>query len=223
MKVAIFDFDGTLFPIDTLRFLLSYWKEKKYSKLKYYKTYIPLIGLYIIYKLDLKSRIPRETFKNKSLQSFNYIFSDMTEEEVTNFLNNCAERIIELLNPSVVEEVHNAKKEGYHTVLLSGAYEQLLHKVASHLGIDTVIGTKMYFKNGLFDQHTRLDIVTGPAKLEQLNKYFIDSSVNLDSSIAFADSYSDIHILKAVGKAVVVNPDDKLKEAAIETGWRIIY
>lgn len=223
MKIAIFDFDGTLFPIDTLRFFLSFWKEKKYSKIKYYKTYIPLIGLYIIYKLDFKSKIPREKFKNKSLQSFNYIFSGMTEEEIIRFLNDCSEKIIELLNPAVVEEVQKAKKSGYHTVLLSGAYEILLLKVAAKLGIDTVIGTKMFFKDGLFDENMKLNIITGPTKLEQLNEYFKDKSVDLDSSLAFADSFSDIHILKSVGQPVVVNPDAKLKGVALKSGWRIIF
>ncbi|MGD9676904.1 MAG: HAD family hydrolase [Vulcanibacillus sp.] len=222
MKLAIFDFDGTLFPIDTLRFLLSHWKENKYSKLKYYRSYLLLIGLFMIYKLDIKSRIPRETIKNKSLQSFNYIFSGMSEDEVIEFLNNCAEGIIELLNPAVVEEVRKAKNEGYHIVLLSGAYELLLHKVADYLEIDTVIGTKMHFIDGVFDYNTKLEIITGSAKLKQLNKNFKDFSIDLESSLAFADSISDIEILKSVGHPVVVNPDDKLKEIAIESGWRII-
>ncbi len=222
MKIAIFDFDGTLFPIDTLRYLLSCWKTKKYSKYKYYKTYISLIGLFIIYKLDITTKIPNQTIKNRALQRFNYIFSDMTEDDVIHYLNNCAEGIIELLNSSVVEEVRKAKKEGYHLVLLSGTYELLLSKVAEYLEIDTVIGTKMNFKNGLFDQDKILDIISGPAKLEQFNKYFQNVSVDLELSLAFADSYSDIHILKSVGKAIAVNPDDRLREFAMENDWRII-
>jgi len=47
MKLAIFDFDGTLFPVETLPFLLSQWKKLKYSKTRYYKTYIFLMPLYL--------------------------------------------------------------------------------------------------------------------------------------------------------------------------------
>lgn len=222
MKIAIFDFDGTLFPIDTLRFLLSYWKKGKYSRFKYYKTYISLIGMFMIYKIKIKFKIPSQTMRNSALQSFNYIFKGMNENEVVNFLNECSEGITEFLNPKVVEEVRKAKKEGYHLVLLSGTYELLLRKVANYLEIDTVIATKMYFKNGLFDQYTKLDIISGSKKLEQLNQYFKDTQVDLGLSLAFADSYSDIHILKTVGQAVAVNPDDKLREIAIENDWRII-
>ncbi len=222
MKIAIFDFDGTLFPSDTLRFLLSYWKKERYSKFKYYKTYISLMGMFMIYKVRIKFNISSQEMKNKALQSFNNIFTGMNEDEVVNYLNNCAEGIIKFLNPKVVEEVRKAKKEGYHLVLLSGTYELLLRKVADYLEIDTVIATKMYFKNGLFDQYTKLDIISGSKKLEQFNKYFKDINVDLELSLAFADSYSDIHILKTVGQAVVVNPDDKLREIAIENDWRII-
>lgn len=35
MKLAIFDFDGTLVPKDALPFVLAQWKKQNYSKIKY--------------------------------------------------------------------------------------------------------------------------------------------------------------------------------------------
>jgi hypothetical protein len=46
LKLAIFDFDGTLFPKDSLKFLLSEWKRLEYSKLKYYKIFSSLFILF---------------------------------------------------------------------------------------------------------------------------------------------------------------------------------
>ena len=44
LKLAIFDFDGTLVPKDSLPFVLDQWKEQKYLKTKYYRTYFSLPG-----------------------------------------------------------------------------------------------------------------------------------------------------------------------------------
>lgn len=51
MKLAIFDFDGTLFPHETLPFLLKQWKIQKYSRARLYCVYMVIGGMYIWYKL----------------------------------------------------------------------------------------------------------------------------------------------------------------------------
>ena len=50
MKLAIFDFDGTLFPYDTLPFLLSQWKKQQYPIIPYLRTLSTVVVLYIQYK-----------------------------------------------------------------------------------------------------------------------------------------------------------------------------
>lgn len=39
MKLAIYDFDGTLFQNETLPFILKYWQKNKYKKRILIKTY----------------------------------------------------------------------------------------------------------------------------------------------------------------------------------------
>lgn len=222
IKLAIFDFDGTLFTKDTLPFLLSEWKSQKYSKIKLLRIYLPLIPLYIIYKLGLNSKLTREEMKLIAFRKCHHIFHGLSKEEMIQYFNTCSKSIVNLLNEEVVTEINQAKEKGYHTVLLSGSYTPLLNLVADHLNIDSVIGTEIPYKNGFIDSSEDLDITSGTLKIDRLLNHFKDESVEWEQSRAFADSFSDIHILKLVGHPVAVNPDNKLKEIAINTKWKII-
>jgi FMN phosphatase YigB (HAD superfamily) len=102
MKLAIFDFDGTLFPKDTLPFLLSQWKELKRSRFTYYKTYLSMVPLFIKYKLEIVTKLSREQMKVLAVRKFNHVFSGMTEKELMAFFAVCSQKVVETLNESIV-------------------------------------------------------------------------------------------------------------------------
>jgi len=219
MKLAIFDFDGTLFPQDTLPFLLKQWKKFGYSRAKRYKVYLSVSGLYLRYKLGKGSR---EDIRKEGMRKFTRIFADMSKKEFKDFLLRCSVPIMSELDPEIVQEVKKAKNSGYHTVLLSGCYEVFLKYVAEALGIDTVIGTEMRYKNGRVDLKTPMEIVSGEVKTERLRAYFEDKDVYWSGSAAYADSMSDINILRMVGKPVAVRPEKELRQVAERKDWRIM-
>ena len=68
MVLAVFDFDGTLFPKDTLPFLLSQWRVQKRSKRRLYATYLSVGGMYVRYKLGLVGALSREQVRRSALQ-----------------------------------------------------------------------------------------------------------------------------------------------------------
>ena len=49
-----------------------------------------------------------------------------------------------------------------------------------------------------------------------------EHNIDLDASWAYSDSASDLPMLRAVGNAVVVNPDGALLEVARAEGWRVM-
>jgi HAD superfamily phosphoserine phosphatase-like hydrolase len=222
MKLAIFDFDGTLFPVETLPFLLSQWKKLKYSKTRYYKTYIFLMPLYLKYKTGINSDISREQMKNLAVEKFNNIFIGMKEDKIRNYFFKSSKEAIELLDNTLIQEVYNARSDGFHTVLLSGAYELFLDNIGKYLGIDTIISSKIYFKNGLFDSDKKIELIRGISKLEKVIDYFKADKIDWENSQAYADSFSDVYILQSVGQAVAVNPDEKLYSMAQKLNWKII-
>ena len=219
MKLAVFDFDGTLSPQDTLPFLLKQWKKFGYSRTKRYRVYASVGGLFLRYKLG---RGEREEIRKEGMRRFSRIFSGMGKKEFREFLQRSSQNILPELSAEILREVKKAKASGFHTVLLSGCYETFLKYVAEAIGIDTVIGTEVHFKNGCVDTDTPMDIVSGDAKTRRINAFFAEKDIDWAQSTAYADSMSDICILEMVGKPVAVHPEDELRAVAEKKGWRII-
>lgn len=220
MKLAIFDFDGTLLKVDTLPFLLKLWKRMGYSRMRLWATYMRVGLLYAHYKLTADSKMDREQMKKKALQKFTHIFAHMNRAQVDDFFAASAPHLFEQLNQDVLNEIKDAKKQGFHTVLLSGCYDGLLECVAKPLGIDTVMGTQMIYKDGMVDVCTRMVIRTGRDKLARIREMYPDADLNV--SCAYADSISDVALLEMVGTPVAVVPDPGLSEVARARNWRVI-
>lgn len=222
MKLAIFDFDGTLVPKDTLPLLLAQWKKNKYSRTKYYKAYFSMILLYIQYKTGISLKLSRNEMKLLAVKKFNRLFEGMSEEEVRRFFLVCSEELYDLFNQKVVAEIKEVQAAGYHTVLLSGAYHLLLEHVGKELGFDTVIGTQLSFADNRFDSQKEVEVINGSIKYKKVHEYFHERQVDWQSSRAYADSMTDLELLEAVGQPVAVNPETQLRKIAEERKWKII-
>ncbi|MBT7122700.1 MAG: haloacid dehalogenase-like hydrolase, partial [Clostridia bacterium] len=172
MKLAIFDFDGTLMKIDSLPYLLSMWTKMGYPRRRQWQIY-GLIGvLYVRYKLGLNGRMTTEQMKKTALQKFTRIFTGMNEQQVDEFFDKSVALISDKMNEHVVSEIATVKNLGYHTVLLSGFYDNLLSRIAKEAGIDTVLGTKMHFKDGVIEAKKPMDIKTGTDKVNRILEAF---------------------------------------------------
>lgn len=223
MKLAIFDFDGTLFPKETIPFLLIQWRKLNYPKLKLAEVYFRTLGVYFIYKTGLYSTLSKEKFRITAVKEFNRIFRGMNKQEIDQFFLHASKSINELLKISIIEEIESAKNNGFHTVILSGSFNILLKHISENLDIDTIIGTEMHFNNeNMLDFEKGLTLVSGSVKVEELKNHFNNYEVNWNESYAYADSFSDLELLESVGNPIAVNPDNMLKSIAKDKKWRII-
>jgi phosphoserine phosphatase len=64
--------------------------------------------------------------------------------------------------------------------------------------------------------------VYGKGKLEAMKRFAEEHGIDMETSYAYSDSASDLPMLRAVGNAVVVNPDQALLEVARAEGWRVM-
>mgnify|MGYP001455812308 CR=1 FL=1 len=222
MKLAVFDFDGTLFSQDTIPFLFRQWLAQRRSVRRLIAACGSSGGMYISYKLGISRGLSREMVRRTALQRATRLFTGMSEDEVAEFFAHNAGLIVPLLRPSVVEELQKSQKAGFHTVLLSGGYEKLMEFVGAPLGIKTIIGTELHYKDGVVDARQALDIASGEDKAERLAAAFAGMEVDWDESTAYADSFSDLPVLKMVGHPVAVCPDKDLKAMLPEFGWRTL-
>ncbi len=222
MKLAIFDFDRTLFPKDTIPYLMKQWYKLDYSKSKIAKTYIKLIPAYMMYKSGVGNQKTKEKLRRVAVESFHDLFKGMSKKEIDDFFYKASLNLKDELNENIVSKLKEAKKLGMHTVIISGAYDPLLKFVGENLGVDTIIGTQLIFDhNDIYDYNQKLILMEGDQKADELVKHF--EKIHWEDSIFYTDSIRDLKLLQLVGTPVVVNPDTHLLNNATELNWEIIY
>lgn len=220
MKLAIFDFDGTLFLKDTLPVLGREWIRQKRSRSRYILIYLSIMPLVLLYRAGL---ISREKMKYQAIKRFNRLFTKMSREEIKKFFAEAYPYMEKYFNSQIRKEVELSRSEGFHSVLLSGAYAELMKIVARELEIDTVLAAELSFRDGVFDHTGEIAFVDGESKLSLLQKAFVQEEVDWQASRSYADSYSDLAVMEIVGEPVAVNPDFQLYAHARKNAWRVIF
>jgi len=219
MRLAIFDFDGTLIEKDSLPCLGREWIRQGRSFPRYLSVWAAVLPVYLFYKSGLSSR---EAMKEKAFRNFNRFYTGLSRREIQDFFRRAYPFLKAQFNPEVLEELDVARQQGCHCVLLSGSYLELLEIIAQDLGMETVLGAQLAYRDDVFDPQGQIQFIDGRSKLELLQNAFADKPVDWQASRAYGDSYADICILENIGQKVAVNPDRELLAHARRNGWRIL-
>ncbi len=219
MKLAIFDFDGTLIEKDTLPCLAREWTRQRRSRGRYIAVVLATVPILFMYIIRV---ISRETMKGLVFKRFNRIFTNLTRQEIEEFFRQAYPYLKQVFNQEVIEQIKLAQQQGYHCVLLSGSYIELLQIVSKDLGINTVMGAKLAYKGDVYNHQGVTPFVDGKSKRQLLQDGFAGEDIQWEASRAFGDSYTDILIMEMVGEKVAVNPDKHLMSHARKNGWRVL-
>ena len=219
MKLAIFDFDGTLLQKDTLPCLGKEWLRQGRSRLRYYSVWAAVLPAWLAFKLRLTSR---ENMKRQGFKSFNRMYTGLCRAEIIEFFRRAYPYVKSHFNPAVLEEIESARRQGFHCVLVSGSYLELLQIIGADLGMDTVLGAQLAYRNDIYDPHGNTRFVDGQAKRKMLLDAFRDQAIDWRTSRAYGDSLTDIYIMETVGEKIAVRPDPHLLDYADQNGWRIM-
>ena len=113
------------------------------------------------------------------------------------------------------------RKRGERSFILSAALQEIVDALVSELDFDGGLGSAAEVANDVYTGRLerRLD---GSAKAAALEELAVTEGIDLRQSTAYSDSASDVPFLEAVGRAVAVNPDRRLREIAAERGWRVL-
>ena len=117
--------------------------------------------------------------------------------------------------------VERHRERGEKSFVVSAALQEIVDALVAELGLDGGRGSTAEVENGAYTGRLvrRLD---GRAKAEVLADIAATEGIELDQSTAYSDSAGDVPFLEAVGHAVAVNPDRKLRGIAAERGWRAL-
>ncbi|MGM8212168.1 HAD family hydrolase [Virgibacillus sp. W0430] len=221
MRLAIFDFDGTIYKKETFKLLMNHLKHHKLYHKKFKQFYRAILPLYICYKLKI---YPESKMKERSMKLYMVALESLSEEELHTYFGELAKKMSNDFNDRVLNRLKQHNEAGDHVMLVSGAYTPLLTAVTKqmHLHFDTIIGTDVPLKNGKFDQTVPFYHIQGNRKTEKVQEALKNKQVDWENSFAYGDSYSDLFVLQLVGNPVAVQPDAKLLAIANEKDWEII-
>ena len=218
MRIALFDFDGTIYPHETFETLRLHMRDNQEYK-KYYKHFVVRFApSYFGYKLKL---VPKLKMQYKALESYVYAFKGMSKEDLEVFFKMVADDMREELRDEILERIDELRKNNYYTILISGAFTPLLEALFPNK-FDHIIGSTVNYKNNKVDTKQPFKRVFGTKKIELIRNHFKDQKVDWNESQAYSDSLSDLSMLNLVRQPVAVYPDHSLTKIAEANNWEII-
>jgi len=126
------------------------------------------------------------------------------------------------LYPNAKDLVARCRDQGQSVVLVSGALDFLMKRLADHLGATEVIANRLEIKDGYATGRLLRPVVAGPEKARLVREHARANGHDLDDCFAYSDSYSDVPMLSVVGHPAAVNPDGKLARLAHAYGWPVL-
>ncbi|WP_424217514.1 HAD family hydrolase (plasmid) [Streptomyces sp. BI20] len=122
----------------------------------------------------------------------------------------------------VVERFHAHRERGETTVLISGSFFACLDPIAEHLGADLAFGTRPRVgADGRLTGEVFVPLI-GEAKGRTARAVGAVLDLDLSRSWGYGDHASDLHLLEAVGRPVVVGADPVLRARAARGGWEVL-
>ncbi len=113
---------------------------------------------------------------------------------------------------------------GELVVLTTATNRFITELTAQHLGITHLIATEVEVEGGVFTGRTQGTLNMREGKVARLQAWLAARGTTLPqfTSTAYSDSVNDLPLLQAVDCAVAVNADPRLREAAVQRGWKSI-
>lgn len=213
-RAAFFDIDGTLVKGQTQRVLARIMaRERLLSPLQVAK-----IGLW--FALNKFGLINKSVYIRKDVYK---VFSSRGKDEIDLiFTKTCHEILkkrIRTIMKSVVDK-HVINRDLIFAI--SGSISSLCLPICQEFGIQNCSATQLSIANGRYSGSWKGDILEGEAKVKAIVGLARTYELDLSSCYSYADSYSDLPMLKAVGHPIAVCPDRKLRRYAAHNSWPII-
>ncbi|MDL4843142.1 HAD family hydrolase [Aquibacillus rhizosphaerae] len=218
MAIVTVDFDGTLYQGNSFKVMFEVGKKTFNMK----QWGVLLTGL--VKAIAISPIKGKSAFKHHFFRGFAKTFKGKTSMELDLFFQELVDIGKQDVHHGLVEKIREHQKNGDTIIVLSGALYPFLKAFTKELQLNVhVISTELlYNHNGLCTGEIG-QIVNGDEKVRKVQEWIKNNIVeNPTNDIwAYADSESDIPLLRYVQHPIIVNPDQEMKKIAIKNKWPI--
>jgi HAD superfamily hydrolase (TIGR01490 family) len=130
--------------------------------------------------------------------------------------------VLPRLYERMLQTAYAHQDEGRPVYIVTAATQDMADILAQVLGFDGAAGSKLEKRDGMYTGGFDGPFCYGSGKPIRMREIAERDGLDLATSWAYSDSASDLPMLRAVGHAVVVNPDPELAQVAKEEGWDVM-
>jgi fatty acyl-CoA reductase len=127
--------------------------------------------------------------------------------------------MLQRISPAAVRRIRKHRAAGHRTVLITGAIDVFVRPIAPLF--DEIVAARPMVRDGRYTGFLETPPLVGEARAAWLRRYATAHEVDLKNSYAYADSHTDLPLLRAVGNPVAVNPDVALYRVARKRRWPV--
>ncbi len=213
LVLALFDMEGTILPSNVVE---SYvWT--RLADLPWDRWPQEL--------LDVFARIPSYLLLDRRdrgafLRTFFRRYEGATVEGIERLVDGVvSEFMLQKVSAAAVRRIREHRQAGHRTILITAAAEPFVRPLAPLF--DEVVAAKLEVRDGVYTGYLAEPPLVGEARAAWLRRYAEREGADLKASYAYADSHSDLALLRAVGNPVAVSPDAALLRVARRRRWPI--
>ncbi|GLY97540.1 HAD-IB family hydrolase [Actinoplanes sp. NBRC 103695] len=211
--VAIFDLEGTIVSSN----LIETYLMAKLNELPR--------GEWAGEMADLLRRMPRYLSaerhdRGEFIRTFMRRWEGFAEADLRKIVaDKVGDALLRRAHPQAIRRIRQHRKAGHRTVLITGTLDMLVEPIAPLF--DETVTCRLHVRDGICTGFLDRPPLVGEARAAWLVQYAEAAQLDLASSYAYGDSYSDRPLLEAVGNPVAVNPDTRLYRHATRKRWAV--
>jgi alcohol-forming fatty acyl-CoA reductase len=133
--------------------------------------------------------------------------------------DDVSELLLRRTSPAAIRRIREHKAAGHRTILITGALDVFVRPLEPLF--DEIVSTKVATEDGRYTGYLEKPPLVGEARAAWLRSHAERTNADLGRSYAYADSHSDLPLLRVVGNPVAVNPDVALFRVAHKHRWPV--
>jgi HAD superfamily hydrolase (TIGR01490 family) len=131
--------------------------------------------------------------------------------------------VLPRLYPQMLERAYAHQDAGEPVYILTAASQEMADLLAHVLAFDGGLGSRSEVVDGRYTGRPAGPFNYREGKVVSMRELAEREGIDLNASHAYSDSESDLPMLRAVGRPVVVNPDAELRRIAAREGWEVLH